>query len=171
MNQSILKKLFPVPLRQSALSWLPLAVLLLILDQLTKYYATQHLYLGVSMPVLPSFNFTLVYNYGAAFGFLNQGDGWQQIFFIVVALFASMGFTLWLTHTPKQQRLEGLGIALLLSGAIGNLIDRLQYGYVIDFIDWYAGDYHWPAFNLADSFICVGVALIILQMLLHKKIK
>ena len=126
--------LFPLPLNQSAIKWLPVAVLALILDQVTKYLALDLLPLGASVHIFPGLNFSLVYNYGAAFGFLNQGIGWQQLFFSFIAITAGLAFIFWLARTPKTHKWEGIGIALLLGGAIGNLVDRLQHGYVIDFL-------------------------------------
>ncbi len=151
-------------LRQSSIVWLPISILGLLTDQLSKYMAVKIIALGEIIPVFPGLNFTQVHNYGSAFGFLNKGEGWNQLFLITVAVAATIGFTIWLYRIPKEKTLEGLGIALLLSGAIGNLVDRLYYGYVIDFLDFYVSTWHWYAFNLADSFICVGAFLVMLQL-------
>jgi signal peptidase II len=150
--------------KQSSIVWLPISILGLLIDQLTKYMAVEILTLGKSVAVFPGFNFSLVYNYGSAFGFLNHGVGWQQLFFVLLAIVAAVVFIIWLARIPRENTLEGLGIALILSGAIGNLIDRLYYGYVIDFLDFYISTWHWYAFNLADSFICVGAAMVMLQI-------
>lgn len=157
------KKFFPLSYNESALHWLPFAVLFLALDLFTKYLAVKCLSFGVSIPVFPMFNLTLVYNYGAAFGFLNNGEGWHQFFFSGIAIVAGILFFLWLARLPRKLCLEGIGLILLISGALGNFIDRLVYGYVIDFLDFYWGTAHWPAFNLADSFICIGAVLVLLQ--------
>jgi signal peptidase II len=151
-------------IKHSSLIWLPICFLGLLLDQLSKYIAVETLTLGQTISVFPGFNFTLVHNYGSAFGFLNRGEGWNQVFLSGIAIVATILFIVWLWKIPKERSFEGLGIALLLSGAMGNLIDRLYYGYVIDFLDFYIADWHWYAFNLADSFICLGALLVMLQL-------
>jgi signal peptidase II len=167
-NMNLIKRIFPLPLNNSALIWLPLAVFGLIADQFTKYFALQYLYMGSSVNIFAGFNFgfdlALVYNYGAAFGFLNNGKTWQVLLLMSIALIAIIGFAVWLARIPKEQQAEGIGIVLILSGALGNLIDRVYHGYVIDFLDVYIGNSHWPAFNLADSFICIGAVLVLLQI-------
>ena len=138
--------------------WLWLAVAVLLLDQATKQLALAHLTLHEPVVILPVLNLTLVYNKGAAFGFLSSASGWQNVFFIVVALIAC-GVILYLLRQTRD-RLLAVALVLVLGGAIGNLVDRLIYGYVIDFIDVYYQSWHWPAFNVADSAITVGAILI-----------
>jgi len=172
-NMSMYKKfsqfIFPIPLRQSTIVWLPAAFLIIVLDQLTKYIVVQSLYLGQNIPVFPGFDFTLIYNYGAAFGFLNRGEGWQVLFLSLIAIVAASCFIVWLARTPRNDSWTGFGICLLLGGALGNLIDRLYHGYVIDFLYLHYESWHWPAFNLADSAICVGAFLIMIQLWREKK--
>lgn len=141
--------------------WLWLAVTVLLLDQATKQLALAQLMLHEPVAVLPFLNFTLVFNKGAAFGFLSSASGWQNVFFIVVALVAC-GVILTLLRQTRE-RLFAVALALVLGGAIGNLVDRLIYGYVIDFVDVYYQSWHWPAFNVADSAITIGAILIVID--------
>ncbi|MDD3609614.1 MAG: signal peptidase II [Halothiobacillaceae bacterium] len=146
----------PTPLR-----WLWLAVFVLILDQISKWAATAWLSYAEPVPVMPLLNMTLLHNTGAAFSFLASAGGWQRWFFTLIALAISIALVIWLWRLPARERLTGAALALVLGGALGNLIDRVLYGYVVDFIDVYYGSWHWPAFNIADSAITVGVALLL----------
>ncbi len=143
--------------------WLWLAALVLVIDQLTKRMVDTSLKLYESIPVLPSFSLTYLRNQGAAFSFLSTAGGWQRWFFIGLAVIASILICFWIRQIPNERKLEASAWALVLGGAIGNLIDRVLYGYVIDFLDVYYGDWHWPAFNVADSAITVGVVLLLLE--------
>lgn len=140
--------------------WIALAVV--IVDQLTKWAALKYFARHVEIPIASFLNLTLVYNRGAAFGFLNSASGWQNVFFIVVAVIACAMIGYFLYRLGPGDRKLGVGLSLILGGAIGNLIDRLYHGYVIDFIDFYYQSWHWPAFNVADSAITVGAAIIAL---------
>lgn len=142
------------------LPWLGIAFVVIVLDQLTKYWIHQTLTYGQAIEVLPFFNLVLVYNPGAAFSLLSDQPGWQKNFFIAVATVAS-GWVLYLLARYPHRRLFCLALALILGGAIGNLIDRIVFGAVIDFVDIHAAGYHWPAFNVADSSITCGAALLI----------
>jgi signal peptidase II len=143
------------------LPWLGVALVVIVLDQLTKHWIHQTLTYGQAIEVLPFFNLVLVYNPGAAFSFLSDQPGWQKNFFIAVATAAS-GWVLYLIARHPHKRLFCLALALILGGAIGNLIDRIVFGAVIDFVDVHVAGYHWPAFNVADSAITCGAALLIL---------
>ncbi|MDO7086597.1 signal peptidase II [Pseudocolwellia sp. AS88] len=145
----------------TGLSWLWLTLLCLIVDQVTKYLVVDSMELYESIKVFSFFSITYVHNLGAAFSFLADQGGWQRWFFTSIAAIASIVFIVWLAKTPKNQKLLGIAFALLLSGALGNLIDRVLFGYVIDFLDFYIGNNHWPAFNVADSMIFIGAALMI----------
>ena len=147
--------------KTSALSWWWLTVLFLVIDQVTKQWVANTFQLYESVQILPFFNLTYVHNLGAAFSFLADQGGWQRWFFTAIALAASILFFVWLAKTPKENKLLGVAFALLLSGALGNLIDRVLFGYVIDFLDFYYQNQHWPAFNVADSAIFVGAALML----------
>lgn len=150
----------------AAWRWYGLAVLTIIIDQLTKQYFVQHYTLYESHPVIPPvLNWTLAYNKGAAFSFLADKGGWQQWFFSVLALAVSLGilYFLW-KKTPKVATVLSAGLALVMAGALGNLIDRLRLGYVIDFLHvHYANAWHFPIFNVADVAINIGVALILID--------
>ncbi len=151
------------------LKWLSLSLLVLILDQASKWLVVQSMQLYQSIPLLPGFNLTYVHNTGAAFSLLSEAGGWQRWFFALIALAISVILTLWLMRLKKNETLMAAALSLILGGAIGNLIDRLLYGYVIDFLDLYYQNWHWPAFNIADSAICVGVALMLLESSIHKE--
>jgi signal peptidase II len=131
-------------------------------DQLTKFWITRSLTYGQSIEVLPFFNLVLVYNPGAAFSLLSDQPGWQKNFFIAVASLAS-GWVIYLLVRHPARPLFCFALALILGGAVGNLVDRVLFGAVIDFIDIHAAGYHWPAFNVADSSITCGAGLLILD--------
>jgi signal peptidase II len=140
-------------------------VAVVVFDQLTKFAATDYLTQHGEIHLAPFLNLVLVHNTGAAFGFLSGAGGWQNVFFIIVALGASI-FILWMYRSlSAQDRLLATGLMLVLGGALGNLIDRLIHGYVVDFIDVYYGTWHWPAFNVADSAITIGAVLLVIDAL------
>ncbi|KRS20860.1 lipoprotein signal peptidase [Alishewanella sp. WH16-1] len=145
----------------TAWRWWWLILLLIGLDQLTKQLVHQNMALYDSIELLPFFNLTYVRNYGAAFSFLSDAGGWQRWFFTVLAVVISTVIAVWMSRLPRQQIKLGLALSLVFAGAIGNLIDRSIYGYVIDFFHLYYQTWHYPAFNIADSAICIGAALII----------
>jgi signal peptidase II len=156
------------PTKALCYAWLLLIPLIVLLDYLTKQYALSHLVLHEPVAVIPFFNFTLVYNTGAAFGFLSSLEPtWERWLLSGVSLLATAFFFQW--YRQADNRLQRLGLALIMGGALGNFIDRAFYGFVIDFLDVYVGQYHWPAFNLADSAICVGVALLILSWVKYER--
>ena len=144
-----------------------------IVDQLTKIWVANSFTMHESLEVIPGF-FNLFYtvNKGAAFSMLAEVDSpWRHYFFVSVGLAAVIGLTVVYYQTRKQGRLFGVALALICGGAVGNLIDRIRLGYVIDFLDFYIQSYHWPAFNVADSAICVGVGLFLLVNFLQGKDK
>lgn len=145
------------------IKWLWLSLLALVLDQGSKLLIDGSMQLYQSIPVLPSFNLTYVHNTGAAFSFLSQAGGWQRWFFVALAVAISLGIGVWLARLQKHETLLAVALALVLGGAVGNLIDRLAYGYVIDFLDVYYRSWHWPAFNIADSAISLGVVLMLAE--------
>jgi signal peptidase II len=140
-----------------------IAILSIAIDQLTKWMASTHLTLHEQNPVMPSFNLTLMHNYGAAFSFLSNAGGWQRWFFTIVAIAISIVLIVWIIRLKDNEKWLGVSLALVLGGAIGNLIDRLAYGYVVDFIQWYYDRFYWPAFNIADSSIFVGAAMLLVS--------
>ena len=160
---SALKHDLRSPPRPHAMAWLWLSLLLIGADQATKWLAITHLEYLQPVTVIEGFwDWTLVHNYGAAFSFLSDAGGWQKWFFSALAVVISLVMTLWLRVTPRADWRNALPLALVIAGAIGNLIDRLRFGYVVDFVDWYVGKHHWPAFNVADSAIVVGAVLLVL---------
>jgi signal peptidase II len=139
--------------------YLLLALVILVLDQLSKAWVLSVFQLHEVMPVLPVFNLTLVFNEGAAFSFLSDAGGWQRWFFVGLASVISLGLLVWLLRLKANERLTGVALAMILGGALGNLVDRVRMGKVVDFLDFYWQSWHWPAFNLADSAITIGVIL------------
>ena len=140
--------------------WLSISAAIIALDQITKQWVVHAFELHEVLPVMPSFNLTLAYNPGAAFSFLAGAGGWQRAFFTAIAAIASTVIIHLLRKHP-QQILLCTALSLILGGALGNLWDRLVIGEVVDFLDFYVNDYHWPAFNVADSAITVGAGLMI----------
>jgi signal peptidase II len=144
--------------------WLGIAAIIVLLDQITKVAITKVFTYGESLPVTSFFNLVLAYNKGAAFSFLASESGWQRYLFTAIASFAVI-FILYLLKKHAGQRLFCWALALILGGAIGNLIDRVLYGHVIDFLDFHVAGWHWPAFNVADMAIVGGAGLFILDEL------
>ena len=140
---------------------LTLALLVLALDQFSKYWVLQVFQPYEVLPVIPGFNLVLVFNEGAAFSFLSDAGGWQRGFFIVLTSIVSVMLLVWLARLSRHERWTGLGLSLVLGGALGNLIDRIRLGKVVDFLDVYWQQWHWPAFNLADSAITTGVMVLL----------
>ncbi len=151
-------------LTNQSVRFLLLAVIIVALDWLSKYWAQDALTRHGLIPVWPGFNLVLVHNQGAAFGFLGQASGWQTMLFIVVGIAVTiyLGFRLWLAH--PDERLLNIGLSCILGGAVGNLIDRLNYGFVVDFLDVYVASWHWPTFNVADIAISVGAGIVVLDI-------
>jgi signal peptidase II len=149
-----------VPRRIPWWAWLLVSAGVVGLDQLTKWLVQKTLALGESIRVLPFFDLVLVYNPGAAFSFLSSASGWQRHLFTAIALAAS-ALIVYLLRRYAHDRLFCFALSLILGGAVGNLIDRVLLGAVVDFLDVHAVGYHWPAFNLADSAITLGAALLI----------
>ena len=164
------------------MNWLWLTVVVAVIDQITKQFAEHSLVVHKAVSAMPNLNWTLMYNEGAAFSFLSDAGGWQRWFFITLSSAISLFLFFWLKQTGGDKKLLSAGLALILGGAIGNLIDRVLFGHVIDFIQYY---YHsdgclpgfslwqlatgskclWPAFNIADAAIFLGAALLITDMI------
>lgn len=138
-----------------------LALLVLVIDQLTKIWVLQRFELGESIQLLPVFNFTYARNYGAAFSFLGDAGGWQRWLFTLIAVVVSIVLSVWLSRLKRAEWKLSLALVLIVAGAIGNLIDRSLYGYVVDFLHVYYQDWHYPVFNIADCAITIGAALLI----------
>lgn len=154
---------------QTGWRFLWLAVLVLIVDQYTKALVLENIELYQAIQILPFFNLTHVYNYGAAFSFLHDAGGWQRWFFTLIAFAVSILVLWWLKQTTKQQLMLPIAFCLIIGGAIGNAYDRLIHGYVIDFLVLYYQDWYWPAFNVADSAICIGAVLLVVDMFKNKE--
>ncbi|HXF46486.1 MAG TPA: signal peptidase II [Burkholderiaceae bacterium] len=144
--------------------WLALAAVVVAVDQATKFAIETAFEFGDRRPVTSFFNLVLTYNKGAAFSFLAGASGWQSTFFTIVGIAASL-FIVYLLARHGTQKLFSLALALILGGAVGNVIDRIVHGHVIDFLDFHWRGWHWPAFNVADSAIVTGAALLILDEL------
>lgn len=146
-----------------------ISLVIIILDLWTKSAASANLDYAVPVPVytlfdsVTGFNLTLLHNTGAAFSFLATESGWQRWFFIALAFFVSVGLSVWLTKL-RDDKWVALAVALILGGAVGNLYDRITLGYVVDFLHFYWGNYHFPAFNIADTAISIGAGLMILDI-------
>ena len=150
------------------LPWLMLALIIILADQFTKTLILGYYKLGDSTPVTSFFNIVRVHNTGAAFSFLAGAGGWQRWFFTGIAAVATI-FILWMLRSHHAQKLFSFALACILGGAIGNVIDRLLHGYVVDFLDFYYGTWHFPAFNIADSAITIGAICLILDEILRVK--
>jgi len=144
--------------------WYGLAGLVVVLDQLSKWVVLNHIEYGQTRYVAPFWNWVLTFNPGAAFSFLADQPGWQRWFFTVLALAVSGWVALELRKHPGQKILS-FSLALIMGGALGNVIDRVRFGAVVDFVQWHVAGYYWPAFNVADSAITVGAILLLFSQL------
>ena len=147
------------------LRWLWLSAAVIGLDQLSKAMASRILDLHQPVPVMPFLNLTLTHNTGAAFSLLSDAGGWQRWFFAGLTIVVAIIIVVWLTRLTAGLRWLAAALSLVLGGALGNLWDRLVIGAVVDFIDVYYGTWHWPAFNVADSAICVGAVMLVVSTL------
>ena len=154
----------------NALIWLSLSLALIALDQWTKSLAVQHLAFQQPIAVIPGFwNWMLTHNTGAAFSFLAGASGWQHWLFTLIAIVVSTVLIVWLARVPRGDWRSALPFAMIVAGALGNVVDRLRLGYVIDFIQWYWRDFYWPVFNIADSSLVVGASLMVLLSMFSKE--
>ena len=148
--------------RGGALGWLWCSLAVIVADQSTKLAAVKLLDPMSSLELVPALDLVLAYNTGAAFSILSTAGGWQRWLFVGLALVISAFIIHWLRALPRRPRWTPLALSLVLGGAVGNVIDRIRIGAVVDFIDFHVGAWHWPAFNVADSAICVGATLLVL---------
>ena len=156
------------PVFTSLWLWLSIALLVVLADQFTKVLIVDYYALGDGFSVSSFFNIVRVHNHGAAFSFLASAGGWQRWFFTGLGVVAT-GMMVWMLKKHPHQKLFGFAIACVLGGAVGNVIDRVLYGYVVDFLDFHHSGIHFPAFNLADSAITLGATCLILDELLRVK--
>lgn len=155
-------KQFIQKLHSNQILYLLFTLIIIALDQYSKHWALEHLFIYEPKAIIRGFfNLTLARNTGAAFSFLDSASGWQSAFFLYLNLFVSFCLFMWLLILPQNNKLKSFALAIIIGGAAGNIIDRVQLGYVVDFLDFYISDYHWPIFNIADSAVCVGVALLL----------
>jgi len=151
-----------------AAGWFCLSAVVIVFDYLSKTVVLRAFSPGESRPVTEFFNLVLVFNKGAAFSFLAGAQGWQTLFFAGIAIVAS-GIIGYLILKHQSKTLFCTGLALILGGALGNLYDRMMYGHVVDFLDFHAAGWHFPAFNVADSAITVGAGILILESFMHRE--
>lgn len=163
-----MKKTLPMLLDEFivAMKWYRLALVAIVLDQLTKLMASLKLAYGEPVVVWPVFNLMLTHNQGAAFSFLHDAGGWQRWFFSGLAAVVGVVLVVWIARV-RGQKLLSVALALILGGAVGNLIDRVRFGHVVDFLSFHWNQHYFPAFNLADTWITIGAGLLILDMFLH----
>lgn len=159
----------PLKIYQKSWFWYAIALIVVALDQASKHAIEAAFEYGETLVFTSFFNFTLAYNTGAAFSFLADAGGWQRWFFAVIALVASVLLSVWIARCVQQKPREAFALAFILGGAIGNLYDRIVLGHVVDFIVVHYQDNYWPAFNLADSAITLGAAVLIIDMLFSKE--
>ena len=155
--------------KATGLRWLWLVVIVLVIDRISKSLALEYLPPYEPVSVVKFFNLALAYNTGAAFSFLGSASGWQVWLFGTIALSVSIGLLVWLSRLSSKQRWLCVALAFVLGGAMGNLCDRLLYGHVIDFLQFYVGDWYWPTFNIADSAVCVGAIMLLLDAAFSRK--
>ncbi|GAB2191855.1 signal peptidase II [Sessilibacter sp. MAH2] len=156
-------------LSKATIAWYLIALAVILVDQVSKYLATASLEMHTPIIFTSFFNFTLMYNEGAAFSFLSDAGGWQRYLFSGLAGAVSIGLVIWLARIPSYKRWEPIALALVLGGAIGNLYDRVVLGHVVDFIVVHYQDHYWPAFNIADSAISVGAIMLVIDAFFGKK--
>ncbi len=149
----------------ASLRFIWLAVLVIVLDQWSKHWIVANFSQYQLHRILPFLNFSLIFNHGAAFSFLNNAGGWQRWLFSGIAIVISIAVLIWMSKTPRKNIYLNIGLALILGGALGNLWDRITLGYVVDFVDFHINTWHFATFNLADSAITIGVILLILDLI------
>jgi len=147
--------------------WLLVSGAVVWADIVTKEWASEVLTLYRPREIFSWLNMTLAHNYGAAFSFLSDAGGWQRWLFTALASVVSVGLIIWVLRLPRREWLTGFALSLIIGGALGNLADRVQLGYVVDFVDVHYRDWHWPAFNVADAAISCGIVLLLLDALRH----
>lgn len=158
----VMVRLVTSPSAVMHIRWLWLSIIVIGLDQITKYWAEHILRDGV-IPIFSWFDFSLVHNTGAAFGFLSQYGGWQHVFFFSLAVIVSIVLVVMIIKLQSHERHLAIGYSLIIAGALGNAIDRAVYQYVVDFVHWFYKDWHYPHFNIADISIFIGAGLLIFE--------
>jgi signal peptidase II len=151
------------PLFSTGLRWLWLTIVVLIVDLGSKQWIVNHFMLGETQPLFPFLNLHYARNYGAAFSFLADKGGWQRWFFAGIAIAIALALLVMMFRSSAQKKIANSAYALIIGGALGNLFDRMWHGFVVDFVDFYIGNWHFATFNIADTAICVGAALVVLE--------
>lgn len=149
---------------KKATSWIVISLIIILLDQMTKHYVVTHFTEKTVKSIFPFLNFILRFNSGASFSFLGAQNGWQIYFLSAVSIVVSFILVMWLKRLSRSEWMVAFPVSLVLGGAIGNLIDRVRLGYVIDFIDFHVGTWHYATFNVADSAVCVGAIWLVLRL-------
>jgi signal peptidase II len=159
-------------LKRSGIRWLWLALLVFILDITVKYIVMNSMGYGLihRIEVLPFFNLLYIHNHGAAFSFLSDQSGWQRWLFTGIAFAVVVLLIFWMRKQSADEKWLNSAYALIIGGATGNVFDRLVHGFVVDYLDFYWGSYHWPAFNLADSAICIGAVMLIVESFRNRQV-
>lgn len=158
-------------LRVSGWAWLWVTLVVILLDRISKHWVITHLDFFESLRLLPFLNFTLAYNTGAAFSFFDSGSGWQNILLGSLAMIVGVIVLAWLKKLSRAERFICISLCLILGGALGNVLDRLLYSHVIDFIDFHLSDWHFAIFNIADASICVGSFMLMAHWIIYPKWK
>jgi signal peptidase II len=153
-------------LKQTGLGWIWVAIVVLVLDVISKHWVRSSMELNEVIRLVPSLNLYYAHNYGAAFSFLADKGGWQRWIFALIAIVIIIGLLVMQYQLPRTERIKNIAYSLIIGGALGNLIDRAFHGFVVDFIDFYVGGWHFATFNIADCGICIGAALVIIEGLL-----
>jgi len=143
--------------------WVWISAVVLIVDQVSKWLITANLQLQEISEIVPSLKFRLLHNEGAAFSLFSEAGGWQRWFFTAIAITVSGAIVVWIYRLQQHERWKAVSLTLILGGALGNVIDRIRLGYVVDFIEVYYGQWSWPAFNVADSAISVGAVMLVIE--------
>jgi signal peptidase II len=156
---------------RKAIPWLLLIILVILLDQFSKYLVLKNLYVGQPLQLLPFFNFNLSFNQGSAFGFLNQAGGWQVLFLSAVSVVIIILLLIWLLRLSYPNTWTAAALSLVVGGAAGNLIDRVRLSMVVDFLDFHIGSWHYATFNVGDSAIVIGVIMLLLQTFFKERRK
>ena len=159
------------PVLSTGLRWLWLVLVVIVVDFASKQWVMNNMMLHETQPLMPYLNLFYAHNYGAAFSFLADKGGWQRWFFAGIAIGICVILAVMMYRSRATQKLNNIAYALIIGGALGNLFDRLWHGFVVDMIDFYVGDWHFATFNLADTAICVGAALIVLEGFLPSRDK
>ena len=151
------------PILSTGLRWLWLVLVVIVVDFASKQWVMNNMMLHETQPLMPYLNLFYAHNYGAAFSFLADKGGWQRWFFAGIAIAIALALLVMMYRTRAQKKIANCAYALIIGGALGNLFDRMWHGFVVDFVDFYIGNWHFATFNIADTAICVGAALVVLE--------